>query len=1368
MPLVLFQKQVQIIDNMALFLQIWLVLLVSIITQCDAIEYYVKPTDSTSSACPGQPCLSISEYTNDVAHYMKSNTVFTFLPGNHTVKKPIVFKHVHNVSLAALSSKHDTKMSTTQFMCQNVNKCAPESETSIQYCGNICCSVIGLFNVTNASIIGLTIDTNSVGITGATIQESRNVHVQIDIFGIEISRVNIFSKYFRYCGIIAINCDRLFVNGMQASHHSNEIVLLRTNNTRITNSLFSDSLAFGVRMLSLVNVSLLNTTISNSHYCTNVHLGRKTRSEKANLNLPRILDTHIIRDMYAQNNSCGILWLVNCTQIQVRHLFAESSQHYDNAGIIITSCTRIAVKNIVFSYDMTGFVISWCKHVYLMHITLHSNNNGDLSCGIHIANCTHTNMAHIYTYINNQRGINLISSNITIISHSLLTSERYAILTRYCRRTALVDVFITHLQNNGLKVMPTVGILMEISTTIILKNISLSLFRRTGLDFYKCSHVTLEHSTFSTIHPTTTKEYFLQPAIISLEDTSITLQNCVFTNNLITSIKAIGSNISLYGDLVFAYNQALYGGVFVLTQSSKLIFSEFSYVTFHNNSAVDYGGVFYISTKEFFIRSKSLSDIKARAKFGSETKSTTNCFFHVEGEKSKITLPFAGNTAGKGGDVLFGGLVALGWDGNVSCLDSFKNISDFSDQNEASVISSAPSRVCLCRDSQKDCLIVADPVTHAIYPGETLVIPAVVVGQDFGTVTGSVIAQLLVPSGLSPKSVIYLKEGQDSVLFENGPCKNFNYTFHTNCVDCKAVLVLKTDNAKVLDIMTTEDNDKLNYTWNVDRLSLPSSEKEIWRYRNDYLSELSTHAVGSFLNSFYGKLVFPKEIYNYPLYVNISFHSCPSGFSLTDILPFKCDCNNLLQKMPGVECTIQDQLISRGGSVWVGKYGNESVAASKYCPLNYCNSNEIKLTLINTDSSTHHNLTSIQCNYNHSGILCGGCQPGLSLMLGSDQCLKCSNYYVFLLLPCGIAGIILVLFIQVLNLTIAEGTLNGLIFYANVIKANQYLYYSHTSLNPITLFIAWLNLDLGIETCFVSGLTAYARTWLQFVFPLYIWSIACLIIILAKYSHRVAKVLGNNGVPVLATLFLLSYAKLFNTILTALSYTTLYTTEGQVLVWSADGNVAYLGPEHAPLFAVAVATLLFLWLPYTLLLLLGQWLHRFKFKIIAHFLLKLKPFLDAHYAVFKPRHHYWCGILLIVRASALLSSAIIPSDNVRIIMFMIATSSILLTYLGQNVYQNSAVCNFSATIFTNLALLNLTKLFTNDSNSEVSFNTLAGIALLQFTGLVFYKVVRVAKANGRVVEYFTLKCQWEAVVEDLELNVMAEAEREIESDSDED
>jgi len=82
--------------------------------------------------------------------------------------------------------------------------------------------------------------------------------------------------------------------------------------------------------------------------------------------------------------------------------------------------------------------------------------------------------------------------------------------------------------------------------------------------------------------------------------------------------------------------------------------------------------------------------------------------------------------------------------------------------------------------------------------------------------------------------------------------------------------------------------------------------------------------------------------------------------------------------------------------------------------------------------------------------------------------------------------------------------LNGLIFYANIVKANEYILLPHEQTNPLTVFKAWLNLDLGIETCFIDGLSAYSKTWLQFAFLLYIWSI----IILAKYSDEVAKVMG--------------------------------------------------------------------------------------------------------------------------------------------------------------------------------------------------------------------------------------------------------------------
>ena len=131
-------------------------------------------------------------------------------------------------------------------------------------------------------------------------------------------------------------------------------------------------------------------------------------------------------------------------------------------------------------------------------------------------------------------------------------------------------------------------------------------------------------------------------------------------------------------------------------------------------------------------------------------------------------------------------------------------------------------------------------------------------------------------------------------------------------------------------------------------------------------------------------------------------------------------------------------------------------------------------------------------------------------------------------------------------LTIAQGFVNGFIFYANVIKANEHLLIPQAQVNPLTLFISWLNLDLGIETCFFNGLNAFTKTFIQLVFPLYVWTIVWLIILSSRYSSKIAKVFGKNTVPVLATLFLLSYAKLIQLIVTALSYTFVEFPYGKV------------------------------------------------------------------------------------------------------------------------------------------------------------------------------------------------------------------------------
>ena len=108
-------------------------------------------------------------------------------------------------------------------------------------------------------------------------------------------------------------------------------------------------------------------------------------------------------------------------------------------------------------------------------------------------------------------------------------------------------------------------------------------------------------------------------------------------------------------------------------------------------------------------------------------------------------------------------------------------------------------------------------------------------------------------------------------------------------------------------------------------------------------------------------------------------------------------------------------------------------------------------------------------------------------------------------------GVALVFLLLVCKLTVATGTLSGLVFYANLVEVNRT---SFLPVESISIFIAWLNLDFGIETCFYNGMDAYSKTWLQFVFPVNIWVLVGLMILVSHFSCKFAKLLGNNPVSV--------------------------------------------------------------------------------------------------------------------------------------------------------------------------------------------------------------------------------------------------------------
>ena len=385
--------------------------------------------------------------------------------------------------------------------------------------------------------------------------------------------------------------------------------------------------------------------------------------------------------------------------------------------------------------------------------------------------------------------------------------------------------------------------------------------------------------------------------------------------------------------------------------------------------------------------------------------------------------------------------------------------------------------------------------------------------------------------------------------------------------------------------------------------------------------------------------------------IHITVQNCTTGFELFED---RCVCDRrLLKYLSNVTCSIDTLSISRKGSSWLS-YSEEHLKMHANCPLDYCLVSSDAVSLTSPDE---------QCANHRSGVICGACQENHSIALGSSKCLHCTSKYTFIWLTAlfAVVGVALVALLLVCNKTISSGTLNGLIFYVNVVSISGLTSLQNCSIHPIlSVFVAWLNLDFGVETCFYPGMDTYQKTWLQFAFPLYIFLLVAAILVASYYSSTAMKVFGrNNIVAILATLFLLSYSKILKTIITALNSTQVLVSSADYVsdqivhqrVWTYDGNIEYLKGKHVALFTVALLLLLFLFLPYTLLLTFGQCIRPRYMSVRKRWVSRVIrstvfiSIMDAYHAPYKRRHRYWTGFMLLMRCVLFLAIASFNTDN---------------------------------------------------------------------------------------------------------------------------
>ena len=200
-----------------------------------------------------------------------------------------------------------------------------------------------------------------------------------------------------------------------------------------------------------------------------------------------------------------------------------------------------------------------------------------------------------------------------------------------------------------------------------------------------------------------------------------------------------------------------------------------------------------------------------------------------------------------------------------------------------------------------------------------------------------------------------------------------------------------------------------------------------------------------------------------PITLHITLKPCDSGFVLMTNSEglLMCNCSSFLISYV-LNCDAASGTVTRRDNQWIGVYNNGKMnypALAYTCPIDYCKLSYHKLSLVTPNEL---------CDRNRHGLLCGHCTTSLSVMFGSTECQACSDLWLLTILLYAALGVVLVAVLFVLNITVTQGTMYGLIFYANVVQINSSIFFNQPSLKPLQVLISFINLDLGFPLCFYN------------------------------------------------------------------------------------------------------------------------------------------------------------------------------------------------------------------------------------------------------------------------------------------------------------
>ena len=598
------------------------------------------------------------------------------------MNRPLKIRDVENISLEANDDNSDMyPQLVAQFTCQYVTDtdCIHilYDERTPYIVINACCSAILMFNVTHAALEGINITTETPNISAIILQQCSHLHIQ-SVAVHNIPELHNDSNDFEYeIGILTIGSRDIEMGSLKASNFANGVILYNSSCTKMINVSAANNRFNGIDLIYCTATSMTDVyAVHNKHdgiysyYCTNTSMTNvyAAYNEVNGMFFYHSTITSMMRLSAVNNVNFGILF----SHSNDTSMTNISTLHNKGDGIVLQPSTNTRLTNVYTVYNGfinrgNGIFLASSSDTRMMNISaLQNAGNGILVTqssdtnminvstirnkydGIFISLSEKTSMMNVSAVKNRKNGIRIISSSNTNINHTYTYHYGMIACTNFVYQTT-GNVYVHN--NTDTHIMNSVVCVMEIinATNIYITNASSPIIAYSTTNIFMSDSIFHDMDVQSTV--SSTSEPANLPAVITVYGSTLTITDCTFTGNKISSIKAFSSNLTLSGKVLFHNNTALLGTAVIFEKNSILITTNYSNIHFHNNHAINYGGVFYISTEESYETSMTLQDIVQINGGGSLLSSRTECFVCVEGSRSHARLTFINNTAGKGGDI---------------------------------------------------------------------------------------------------------------------------------------------------------------------------------------------------------------------------------------------------------------------------------------------------------------------------------------------------------------------------------------------------------------------------------------------------------------------------------------------------------------------------------------------------------------------------------------------------------------------------------------------------------------------------------------------------------------------------------------------